>query len=130
MHDPSIILPNIKWMLQVVSRIERRISRISGPSDFVESEFGLDMLDAICMMLLELGESVKRLEKADQGQFIQSHPEVPWKKIVGTRNFIGHGYIELNERVIFEICKTHIPEFKMDLIRIIDKLNTDDTQFT
>lgn len=130
MHDPSLILPNINWMLEIISRIDRRIAKIDKPEDFIDSEFGLDMLDAICMMPLELGESVKRLEKADQGQFIQSNPQIPWKRIVATRNFIGHGYIELNEKVIFEICKNNIPEFKSELVRIIDRIITDDTLST
>lgn len=130
MHDLNLIPENIKWMLEVISRIERRSAKINTVDDFTNSEFSLDMLDAICMMLLELGESVKRLEKVDQGRFIQSQTQVPWKKIVGTRNFIGHGYVELNQLIIFEICKTQIPEFKLMLKQIIEDFKTDNSNLS
>ncbi len=42
-------------MLLAIGRIERRISKISNPNDFIASDNGLDMLDSISMMLIAIG---------------------------------------------------------------------------
>ena len=53
----------IRQILEAIGRIERRFAGISRPEVFIGSEAGADKLDAICMMLIAIGESCKRLDK-------------------------------------------------------------------
>ncbi len=50
------ILRQILWSTQTISR---RFAPITSPDDFLDSEAGMEKLDAICMQLIALGESVK-----------------------------------------------------------------------
>ena len=87
MSNDQRILDHLIWMAEAIDRIERRFGSIDTPQAFLSSDHGLDMLDAICMMLLELGESAKRIERLDQGDLFDRNPEIPWRKIIGIRNF-------------------------------------------
>jgi uncharacterized protein with HEPN domain len=124
MPDRRRTLDHLCWMIEAIGRIERRFATIDSPQAFLASDHGLDMLDAICMMLLELGESTKRIERLDQGALFARTPEIPWRKIIGTRNFLGHGYDDVNEAIIFDVCRHHLPALKLGLVRLIDELET------
>lgn len=119
MSNDQRILDHLVWMSEAIERIERRFGSIDTLQAFLSSEHGLDMLDAICMMLLELGESANRIERIDQGQLFDRNPEIPWRKIIGIRNFLGHGYPDVNEMIIFDVCRNHIPMLKLELTRQI-----------
>ncbi|MBI1323868.1 DUF86 domain-containing protein [bacterium] len=116
--DPRI-LDHLVWMAEAIGRIERRFGSIETPQAFLSDDHGLDMLDAICMMLLELGESAKRIERLDHGDLFDRNPEIPWRKIIGIRNFLGNGYPDVNEIIIFDVCRNHIPILKLELTRLI-----------
>jgi uncharacterized protein with HEPN domain len=128
MSDSSLVLEHLNWMIEAIERIERRFGSIDSPGDFLSSEHGLDMLDSICMMLLELGESAKRIERHDNGALYDRTPQIPWRKMIGIRNFLGHGYPDVNEMIIFDVCRNHIPTLKAGLIRLIDELGGDLSQ--
>jgi len=50
--------------------------------------------DAVVKRLEVIGEAVKRLDK----DFRESHPELPWKGMVGLRDVLVHDY----DKVILE----------------------------
>jgi hypothetical protein len=53
--------------------VERRSSGIGNANDFVTSDEGIDRLDAICMMLIAIGESCKHLDKMTDGRFAKQN---------------------------------------------------------
>ncbi|MCF6236740.1 MAG: hypothetical protein L3J70_10290 [Gammaproteobacteria bacterium] len=46
-----------------IERIERRFAPIESPDDFLDTEEGIDKLDAIFMILVATGESLKNIDK-------------------------------------------------------------------
>ena len=51
------------------------------------------MLSLALVQLLEIiGEAVRALSPS----FRQDHPEIPWKKMVGMRDRLIHGYFDVN----------------------------------
>jgi uncharacterized protein with HEPN domain len=54
------ILLQIRWSAEIV---RKRFAPITSPSDFTDSDEGMEKLDAICMQLIALGESVKKLDR-------------------------------------------------------------------
>lgn len=63
MSDPALVREVLSQILMGARRIERRAASVIVPNDFLDSDAGLDKLDAICMMLIAIGESVKNLDK-------------------------------------------------------------------
>jgi hypothetical protein len=62
-------------MLRATHTVERRFAPITTAADFIASEDGLDRLDAICMQLIAIGESVKNLDKLTNGELLSRYPE-------------------------------------------------------
>ncbi|MGD9825979.1 HepT-like ribonuclease domain-containing protein [Desulfobacter sp.] len=109
MFDTELVDEILSQILTAAHRIERRSRDIFEPDDFLISDAGIDKLDAICMMLIAIGESLKNLDKVTDGKFLVRFPEVDWKGAKGMRDIISHHYFDLNAEVVFSICKDRIP---------------------
>ena len=53
----------LRQILKSVQTLERRTRTIYTPDDFSRTERNLEKLDATCMQLIALGESIKNLDK-------------------------------------------------------------------
>lgn len=109
MFDKELVHEILSQILTASYRIERRCKDIIEPDGFLDSDEGLDKLDAICMMLIVIGESLKNLDRVTDGKFLAKFPEVDWKGAKGMRDVISHHYFDLNAEVVFSICKDRIP---------------------
>ncbi|MBI5504109.1 MAG: DUF86 domain-containing protein [Deltaproteobacteria bacterium] len=63
-------------------------------------------IDAVVRNLEVIGEAARQMP----GEFVISHPEVPWPRIAGLRNRIVHEYFGLDLDIIWEIIETDLPE--------------------
>ncbi|HPS58744.1 MAG TPA: DUF86 domain-containing protein [Spirochaetota bacterium] len=108
MYDKELVKEILSQILTAISRIERRASIINKPDDFISTDEGIDKLDAICMMLIAIGESLKYLDKLTNGSLLGRYPEIDWKGAKGVRDILSHHYFDLNAEVVFTICKEHI----------------------
>lgn len=74
--------------------------------------------DATLMRLQDAGEQLVRIRENFPEYYDQHHNE-SWHKLIGLRNIISHGYLEINMHKVWEIVSTDIP----DLIRQLNKLD-------
>jgi uncharacterized protein with HEPN domain len=84
---------------------------------------GLDRLDAICMMLIAIGESLKNLDKLTNGELLARYPGVDWKGAKGARDIISHHYFDLNAEAVFGICQSDIPTLAATVEQMIEDLS-------
>lgn len=105
MYDEALVLEILRQILNAGRRIERRFAPVEHPDDFLATDDGLDRLDAICMMLIAIGESLKNLDKLTSGELLKKYPDVDWKGAKGARDIISHHYFDLNAEAVFGICK-------------------------
>ncbi|MDN5935872.1 MAG: DUF86 domain-containing protein [Nitrosospira sp.] len=66
---------------------------------------GQDRLDAICMVLVAVGEAFKQTD----GKLLARYPGVDWTGVKGVRDVIAHGYFEVDAEEVFAICQDDIP---------------------
>lgn len=52
-----------------------------------------------------IGEAANRVSPA----FQQTHPEVPWRKIVGQRNVLAHEYGDVDPSMMWDLVRLHLP---------------------
>ncbi|MGJ4789138.1 HepT-like ribonuclease domain-containing protein [Leptospira koniambonensis] len=64
-----------------------------------------------------IGEVVKKIPESIK----TSNQDIEWRQIAGLRDFITHGYFEVDDEIIWNIVTNHLKPLK---IRIIDIKNT------
>ena len=64
-----------------------------------------------------LGEAVKRLPD----DLRQRHPQLPWDKIAGTRDYIAHGYDSVDYDVIWGVLDVEAGKLKASVLAILAK---------
>ncbi|MDY0221947.1 MAG: DUF86 domain-containing protein [Desulfobacterium sp.] len=109
MFDRELAKEILKQIMAAANRIERRFNGVCSSDDFLLSDAGTDKLDAICMMLIVIGENLKNLDKVTGGKLLAQYPDFDWKGAKGMRDIISHHYFDLNAEVVFSVCKERIP---------------------
>ena len=70
----------------------------------------LDYRDAAMMNIFQIGEASNRL--SDECKALLA---APWHEIYGTRNIIAHGYVKVNDRIIWNIITQDIQALKREI---------------
>lgn len=107
-------------MIHSCERVEKRFSTIRSINDFLDTEEGIEKLDAICMQIIALGESVKNLDKITHKTLLSHYPQIVWSEVAGMRDIISHHYFDLNAEIVFEVCQNHIKLLK-NTLQLIQK---------
>lgn len=119
--DKSTIQELIDFILESIRLIKRRFENINSSDDFLDSDDGLDKLDAISMRLQAIGEALKNIDKRQQKLLLQVADKTYWSEIIKARDFISHHYVDIDSEVVFDICANELEELE-DKILKIDKL--------
>lgn len=109
----------LEYIIFSIELIEKRFKRIDRASDFLYSEQGLDILDAISMRLQSVGEAVKSLMKRESDILLQEADREYWSQIVRLREIISHHYIDLDAEIIFDICNEDLTVLKSHIENIL-----------
>jgi uncharacterized protein with HEPN domain len=72
---------------------------------------------AVSMTLVLIGEAASRIMTLHP-EFPVEHPEIPWAKMRGMRNFVAHDYYNVELPIVWDTVKTAIP----DLVSQLDSL--------
>jgi len=112
----------LEQMILACQRIENRFKTIQSINDFLDNEEGIEKLDAICMQIIALGESVKNLDKITNKTLLSRYAQIAWSEVAGMRDIISHHYFDLNAEVVFEVCHNQIKPLKDVLLLIRNEL--------
>ena len=52
-------------------------------------------------------------------QVREEHPDIPWRRIVGTRNRVAHGYLGIDDDVVWDVIQTDVPDLLPKLRRVL-----------
>ena len=80
MPDKALTLEVLGQIENAAQKVVTRFETIRYPGDFTDSAAGVEKMDAICMMLIVIGESLKNLDKITECKLLPHYPEVDWKK--------------------------------------------------
>ena len=124
MFDKILAIEILKQIKQATDKILKRFSNIYCPNDFINTESGQERLDSICMLLIAIGESLKNLDKITENKLLISYPEVDWKKAKAIRDVISHHYFDLDNEIVYDVCKNNLPIFNNVINKIIQDLES------
>ena len=95
-----------------INRLQERTAVIHSVDDFLLTPSGMEKLDAACMVLIAIGESVKNLDKITGGQLLPTYPSIPWKRVMGMRDVIAHHYFDVDAEVVYDVIAKEIEALK------------------
>ena len=107
-----MVYETLKNIETAITRLQERTVQIHTADDFLLSPFGMEKLDAACMVIIALGESVKTLDKLTNKELLPTYPSIDWKKVMGARDIMAHHYFEVDADEVFKIIKTELELLK------------------
>lgn len=107
--DNRIYLEDIQ---RAIDRIEEYTNGISFDV-FQEEEM---RQDAIIRQFEIIGEAANRISK----DFLEEYPNFPLKEAIQMRNFLIHGYSEVDINVVWKTLQEDIPLLKSEVVSILE----------
>lgn len=105
----------IEDILESIDKIEQYIQGLSY-DDFVEKQM---VVDAVIRNLEIIGEASKNIPDGIK----KKYTSIPWKRMVGLRNIIAHGYFGIDPSIIWEIITKNLPETKPLIVEMYNNLD-------
>ena len=76
--------------------------------DLPKTVSGMKTLSADCMLIQAIGEEFKKIDKYTESKLLPLRPEIPWKQVKGMRDFIAHGYFDINIDLVEDVIKNDL----------------------
>ena len=70
----QMVNETLKNIDTAITRLQERTVQIHTVDDFLLSPFGMEKLDAACMVIIALGEAVKTLDKLTDKKLLPTYP--------------------------------------------------------
>lgn len=83
------------------------------------SRADLDSDRKLNLSLVRLLEIIGEAARGISQEFRDSHPDLPWKSMVGMRDRLIHGYFDINLDVVWETVTEDLPPLIAQLEKII-----------
>lgn len=122
MFDRELAVQCLENIRKALLTIEERATVISCVNDFLCSPDGMLRLDAICMNLIALGESVKSFDKITGGKVLPQYPEIYWRGVMQIRDKIPHHYFDVDAGIVYSTIKEDIPTLLPTIEKVIQDL--------
>jgi uncharacterized protein with HEPN domain len=113
----------LKKIKSAIERLEERTKDIKSVDDFLMSSYGMEKLDASCMLLIAIGESIKSFDKITDKKVLCEDASIPWTEIMGVRDIIAHHYFDIDAEEIYNIIKFDLKPLLQSIDNFIDKLH-------
>ena len=115
MREPLRDKERLEHMLAAADRVIRYTS------DKTYKDLAADdmMYYAVVKNIEIIGEAANLLSS----EFIDSHPQTPWKQVRGMRNYIVHEYFQIDDVVVWGVVSADIPVLRKQLLEYLDEFN-------
>ena len=117
-----LVLHTLSQIELAIDRLQERTKSIRSVDDFLSTPGGMEKLDAACMVLIAIGESIKNLDKVSEGKLLPTYPAIPWKKVMGIRDIMAHHYFEVDADVVYEVISKELESLKKAILFFKEQL--------
>ena len=107
----------IEHMIEHIKRIQSQLQNVT------EEQFynSLVLVDAVSFNFAILGEAANMVSDELHGRY----STIPWRNIIGMRNFLIHGYMKLQPRYLWETAQNDLLPLLRQLEEILKSFETD-----
>ena len=124
MYDRELLLEILNQTLGAVQKVIKRFESVGSVDYFTDTPAGMEKLDAICMLIIAIGESLKNLDKITDKKLLTQYPEVDWKGAKGMSDIISHQYFDIDAEEIFWVCDKNMKPLAEALGKIISDIRS------
>ena len=118
MCDKRLVLSEIGQIIETIDVGLRRTKDVQILNEFLLSESGMILLDSVCMKLIAIGESVKKLDRLTNKDLLKNYPSVDWKGVMAMRDIIVHHYFEIDAEIVFQTIHDDLPLLRDVLLQV------------
>lgn len=113
------VLSKILWS---IDRILKRTEKINDHEDFHLDDKGYEILDSVCMQLINIGEAIKQIDKITDNKLLIKYNEIDWKSAKGMRDIISHHYFDVDSEIVLNVIRDKLPGMKIVIQKILDDI--------
>lgn len=95
--------------------------QIKIPDDFVTDMSGMILFRACSMSLQYITECFVKIKNLCGMDYFKPYSSIPWQSVFGMKNFLSHGYGDVDSEGFFNTIKTDIPA----LLSVTEKMLSD-----
>ena len=112
-----------EWRFYVTDMIEFGEKVLSYTQGLDQAGFVSDerVYDATLRNLELIGEAATHVPMEVRA----AHPKIEWRRAIGTRNRLAHGYLGIDDDVIWDIIQTDVPNLLLALQVLLDTADKD-----
>jgi uncharacterized protein with HEPN domain len=128
MYDAALLLDKLEQIDEALAGIELHFPSISSPDDFLDSENGVDLLEAITITLISIGQNFKKMDRdTEEKMLAQRYPDVNWSGIKGVGDILLREHFYFDAEEIFSICTDDLTPLRTAVQEMIKELKNDYT---
>lgn len=98
----------LKQIKSAIEQLQEWNKDVQSMHDLEKSPLGMQRLAGNYMLIQAIGEGIKKIDKYTDGQLWVYRPEIPWRRVMGMRDRISHGYFDLDTGYIDDIIKNDL----------------------
>lgn len=118
MREPRRDKERLEHILAAIERVNRYIADKTY-QNLVDDDM---MYYAVVKNIEIIGEAANMLT----AEFQEAHPNTPWKKVKGMRNYIVHEYFQIDDIVVWEVATKSLVELKEQIFQYLEETNWDE----
>lgn len=103
----------VKDILNSIDKIELYVENMTF-TQFKNNEL---VIDAVIRNFEVIGEASNNIPLSIQ----KKHPNIPWRQVIGLRNFLIHEYFGIDIHVVWQTIQNHLPNLKKQLQVLIQE---------
>lgn len=100
-------MPHRSWDLRISDIIEAIENVLDYSAGMAFEQFAADRktIDAVVRNLMIIGEAASHLPE----DFIEKHPDLPWREMRDMRNLIVHEYFGVDNLIVWQTLQINLP---------------------
>jgi uncharacterized protein with HEPN domain len=100
-------VPRRSWELRISDIVEAIENALDYSAEMTFEQFVTDRktIDAVVRNFIIIGEAASHLPD----DFIEKHPDLPWREMRDMRNIAVHEYFGVDNRIVWETLQKNLP---------------------
>lgn len=112
-------MPHRSWEIRISDIIDAIERALDYSSEMSFEQFTADRktIDAVIRNFMIIGEAARHLPE----DFIEKHPELPWREMRDMRNIVVHEYFGVDNLIVWKTLQINLPPILLLLKNLIKK---------